>query len=502
MKEYKKLCQINLESWLFLSRFFYNIGAFKMNKKLFAIIPSLLALFLNSNVCSAMTLNLEQSIQLALENNQTIEQTIEDRIRAKWGLSEARRNSGVTFSWSVSAMRIGGKAYESARRNHERYGTPAYKSEFSNSFNVSMPLYTGGNLEGSIESARYGLNASDLLVESSMQQIRYQTTEAYYQVLQCLALVNVRQEAVNTLQEHLNKVTIQYEEGITAKSDVLSSQVRLASEQQSLVTAENNYYKSTATLKNIIGFPQEGDLEIDDNLTYEKYDLSLKYCTDYALENRPDYLAAQYAVKSAEAEVKSTRSGTLPQVSATVGRSMSSEGLNFKEDHSGEWSAGIRAQWNIFDNGITSSKVEQSKSALRKAKSTEKKAKEDILLEVNAAFLDLKAAETNIKTTQSAIAIAKEDYEIAQLRYTEGIDTNLAVMDAQEKLTEAQNNYYNSLYTYYISKSQLDKAIGVPLNIDVQLYTQAEQEGKTSDQALEVAKLEKQNTLVDKPETK
>jgi outer membrane protein TolC len=332
-----------------------------------------------------------------------------------------------------------------------------------------------------------------------MQQIRYQTTEAYYQVLQCLALVNVRQEAVNTLQEHLKKVTDQYEEGVTAKSDVLSSKVRLASEQQSLVTAENNYYKSMASLKNIIGFPQEGDLEIDDNLTYEKYDLSLKDCTNYALENRPDYLAAKYSVKSAEAEIKSAKSGTRPKVSATVEKNMSSEGANFNEDHNGSWSAGVKAQWNIFDNGITSAKVEQAKSALRKAKSTEKKAKEDILLEVNAAYLDLTAAETNIKTTKSAIELAKEDYEIAQMRYSEGIDTNLAVMEAQEKLTEAQNNYYNALYTYYISKSHLDKSIGVPLNIDVQMYVQAENEGKNSDKALEISKLQEQNVIVDKP---
>lgn len=476
-----------------------------MNKKLFAIITgltsltTLLALSFNNNVCSAMTLNLEQSIQQALENNPTIEQTIEDRIRAKWGLSEARRSSGVTFSWSVSGMRIGGKAYDSARQSHNLYGTPAYKSEFSNSFNVSMPLYTGGNLEGSIDSARYGLNASDLLVESSMQQIRYQTTEAYYQVLQCLALIHVRQEAVNTLQEHLNKVSIQYKEGIIAKSDVLASQVRLAAEQQSLVTAENDYFKSLALLKNIIGFPQAGDLEIDDNLTYQQYDLSLKDCMDYALENRPDYLAAKYAVKSAEAEIKSAKSDSLPQVSASVGRNTSSEGLDFSEDHSGSWSAGIQARWNIFDNGVTSAKVEQSKAALRRAKATEKKAKEDILLEVNAAFSDLKAAETNIKTTQAAISLAHEDYLIAQMRYAEGIDTNLVVMDAQEKLTEAQNYYYNALYTYYISKSQLDKAIGVPLNIDVKLYVQAEQEGKTSDTALEISKLEEKGKFVEIP---
>ena len=114
-----------------------------MHKKLSAILTgltSVIALSFNNNICSAMTLDLNQSVQMALKNNHTIEQAIEDRISAKWGLSEARRNSGSTFSWSVSGLRIGGKAYENARRKHEQYGTPAYKSEFSHALSVSMPL--------------------------------------------------------------------------------------------------------------------------------------------------------------------------------------------------------------------------------------------------------------------------------------------------------------------------------------------------------------------------
>ena len=472
-----------------------------MNKKLFAIITSLtsvLALSFNHNVCSALALDLNQSVKMALENNATIEQAIEDRISAKWGLSEARRNSGVTFSWSVSGLKIGGKAYESARRSHEVNGTAPYQSEFSHAFSVSMPVYTGGKLEGSIQSAQYGLNATDLMLENSMQQIRFETTEAYYKVLQGLALINVRQDAVNTLQQHLEKVSIQFEEGIIAKSDVLASQVQLANEQQSLVNAESDYQKAVAAFKNVIGMPPTEELETYDQLLFQKYNLKLNDCVSYALENRPDYIAAKYAVKQQEAALKSAKSGNKPKVSISAEKDIISEGATFKEDHNGSWNAGFKAQWNIFDNGITSAQVEQAKSSLRKAKAAERKAQENITLEVNAAYLDLKAAETNITTAEKAISIAQEDYQIAQMRYSEGIDTNLVVMDAQEKLTLAQNNYYNSLYTYYIGKAQLDKAMGVPLNIDVKLYTQAEQDGNTSDQALELSKLEKQNTLVDK----
>ena len=470
-----------------------------MSKNFLSISIALLGLALNNTSCAALSLDLEQSIQLALQNNRTIEQAVEDRINAKWGLSEARRNSGPSFTWSASGMRIGGRAYNSARVSHYERGTTPYKSEFSHSFGLSMPLYTGGNLEGSIDSARYGLNASDLMVENSLQQIRYQTTEAYYTVLQCRSLINVRQEAVNTLQEHLNKVNIQYEEGIIAKSDVLASKVQLANEQQSLVTAESDYKKAIAALNNIIGIPTTTPLEIHDDLLYKKYDLSLKHCMDYALENRPDYIAARYAVMQARSEIKTEKSGIKPQVSAAAEKSMTGEGAIFRQDHSGSWNAGLRAQWNIFDNGITSAKVKRATSSLRKAISVEKQAEESILLEVNNAYLDLKAAEKNIQTTAAAIKIAEEDYVIAQMRYTEGIDTNLAVMDAQEKLTEARTNYYNALHTYNISKAQLDKAMGVPVGIDVPSYVKAEKEGKNSEQALEISQLQDEDNYTNEP---
>ena len=475
------------------------LGDGALNKNLLSISVALFSLILNNTSCSALSLDLEQSIQLALKNNRTIEQAIEDRTTAKWGLSEARRNAGPTLAWSVSGLRIGGRSYDNARIAHYERGTTPYKSEFSHSFEVSMPLYTGGNLEGSIDSARYGLNASDLMVENSLQQIRYQTTEAYYTVLQCRSLINVRQEAVNTLQEHLNRVNIQYEEGVTAKSDLLASKVQLANEQQSLVTAESNYNKSIAALNNIIGIPTNTHLEIHDDLLYKQYDLSLEYCMNYALENRPDYIAAQYSVMQAKSALKTAKSGSKPQVSAAVEKDMTGEGATFRQDHSGAWSAGLKAQWNIFDNGITSAKVKEAEAALRKAQSVERQAEENILLEVNNAYLDLKAAETNIQTTSMAIEIAEEDYMIAQMRYTEGIDTNLSVMDAQEKLTEARTNYYNALYTYNISKAQLDKAMGVPVNIDVPSYVEAQQEGKTSEKALEISKLREQNDNVTEP---
>ena len=62
-------------------------------------------------------------------------------------------------------------------------------------------------------------------------------------------------------------------------------------------------------------------------------------------------------------------------------------------------------------------------------------------------------------------------------------------MDAQEKLTSARTNYYTALYNYNTSKAALDKAMGIPIDIDVPRYVAAQQNGDSPKNALKNALL-------------
>ena len=164
---------------------------------------------------------------------------------------------------------------------------------------------------------------------------------------------------------------------------------------------------------------------------------------------------------------------------------MTGEGA-FKADQNKEnWAAGIHLEWDIFDNNVTSTRVAQAKSAQRKAESLARENLETIRLEVHNAYTNLKIAEENIKITSEAVEEAKEKFLIAQVRYDEGEDTNLPVMDAQEKLTRAQVNYFDALYSYNMNKAQLEKAMGIPIEIDAAIYFDAVANGKNATKALE-----------------
>lgn len=81
-------------------------------------------------------------------------------------------------------------------------------------------------------------------------------------------------------------------------------------------------------------------------------------------------------------------------------------------------------------------------------------------LDVHTAYTSLAVAQANIAITQDAVKQAQEQYLIAQIRYEEGVDTNLIVMDAQEKLTQAKTNFFSALYSYKTSRAELLKAMG------------------------------------------
>ena len=425
----------------------------------------------------AKNIDLDETIQLALEHNRTIKQAIVSRESAYWQMKTAGSRLGPTLSVTSQALGVGGSYYSAY--NHRL---------FSNSANFSFPLYDGNNLRENRVAARYGLNAADLSLENTLQAVRLQASTYYYRVLQTKNYIEVGEENVRTLQEHLNNVNAQYRAGTVAKADVLSSEVNLANAKQSLVTYNNNYDVAVATLSNYLLLPADTILRPQEQLTYTKYDLNLENCTAYALENRPDVVAADYEVKQAESSVKATKAGKRPTVDAVA-----SAGINgdkpFNKEYSDSWTAGISANWNIFDNGLVNSQVHTAETALIQAKEAAATTREQVQLDVQSAYLTLRAAEKNIETTKIAINSAEEDFKIAQVRYAAGVGTNLDVMDASAKLTQVKTNYYDALYNYNTSKASLDKAMGIPVGIDVTRYVSAEADGKSANQAREESAL-------------
>lgn len=469
------------------------------------------------NVPERLSLTLAESIGLALDNNEQIDAAEANRTAAQWDLSAARRAFGPTVTWNSQAYRIGGANYEAARRAHEKYGDPhtvsetavtgyllglpeypvlkeedrqvgayAYNNTFGNSWSLTLPIYSGGQLEGLRDQKRYGLHYADLSLERTRQEIRYKAASAYANLVHRQNMTKIAQEAVNMSNRQLRLIEDQYSEGAVAKADMLMMQVRLANYRQNLRTAQGAMDIAQYSLMDVIGLPQVVEVEPVDIFTYEPYNKELAQCEEYALKHRPDVLAAEYVIRQAEAQESSAKAGYRPKVSGVVGKSIAGN-RPFRDERSSSWEAGINISWNVFDNGITDAAVEQTKATVEQYRAEAQYTRKNIRLETRSAYVEMRTAEANIRDAAVALNQAEESYIIAQVRYEEGVDILLNLLDAQEKLTQARSNYYTALYQYNLNRVALDKAMGLPVGLDVPRYGEAEQEGSSPDRALELA---------------
>ncbi|TYZ31099.1 TolC family protein [Selenomonas caprae] len=487
----------------------------KLNNTLYLASILSCSLAISSGICSAeqVQLSLDESISMALADDASIESADAQREAADHALKAARRNKGPIVSWNSQAYKIGGRNYQSANDAHDAYGDPhagdyrpvyitesglprlgnpvtvgsyPYHNTFANSWKLTVPVYTGGQLEGQIAAARYRLNRADMERENMRQTVRYQAAEAYANLIYRENIAQIAQDAVDKGNTQLELIRAQFEEGAVAEADLLMMKVNIANYKQNLVTAEAAVAVAKSTLASVVGLPQDMDVEPSTVFSYEPYDKDLPACESYALAHRPDGLAAEYDIKAANAQMETAKSGYRPKVSAVATQNIASN-YPFRSERSNAWEAGVNVSWNIFDNGITEANVRQADANIRAYEAKARQVKKNIQLDTRKAYLEMKAAEQNITETAAAVKQAQDSYTIAQVRYEEGVDVLLGVTDAQEKFIQARSNYITALYQYNLSQAKLEKAMGVPVAFDSQRYQAAEGEGASAEQALEEA---------------
>lgn len=437
--------------------------SYKKAKNVLALTAALSVLCSQSVFAATLELDLEETIQRALLTNPSVKIAEYNRKAAKADYSAAKGARGISISLNHSTGR-GGYA-EAQSRFNTAMGTwisdKQIGNSHSNSITASLPIFTGGELQGQIGQSKANYRSMLSAEEQAYNEMKETATTGYFNMLNATNMKALRQESVDRLQAHLDNVIAQYNVGIVARADVLRSEVELANAQQNYITASNEYDVAEATLNNIIGTPLGTTLLLKDRLQYEPYENDMAYCLAYSEQHRPELKQAEYGVDAAEAALVVARSGHMPKVYANASNNWGGNGSDWPGDDDENWSVGVTASMNVFDSGVTWSKIHAAQENLAKAKESQRQIKDNVELEVRTDYLNLREAEKRITTAQVAVASAEEDYHIAVVRYQAGVGTNIDVMDAQEALTQAKTNYYQALYNYNTSKAALNTSMGV-----------------------------------------
>lgn len=398
---------------------------------------------------SSMNLNLEKSIQIALENNigYKITESMVDVSQAQIKEVEGAKKLNMKIQ--------GGILQASETLDEEDMEAGDYSDLFSLtpmvpiiSISATKIIYSGGKIESLIDQAEANKQISLNDLEKEKQKIIYKVTEAYYQVLQTEGIERVSAQAVKQMQAHLKSSEALLKEGMIAPIDLNQIKSQLSNLEHNLIKAENGHKLTMYNLNSIIWIDLNTELVLENNLSYEPCEINLEQALIQARENRPEIMNIAQQRRIMEEMVDVAKSNRRPQVifsaeSGIIG-----------------WQAMIVAEYSFLDGGVNKAKIDQAEINLAQVDQSEQQVQQLIEFEVRSAYLNMKEAEKLIKVAEEGIKNSQESFRIAQVRYNEGIATNTEVIDAQSTLIEAETNHLNALYDYNINRAALIKAMG------------------------------------------
>ena len=282
---------------------------------------------------------------------------------------------------------------------------------------------------------------------------------AYLQVISDSSTIESQQAQLKTAQALYQRARDQRAAGVAARIDELRAQVELQTQQQRLIAARAQRSKDMLSLGRVIGLPAGQDFTLTDSVPYTPLEgVSLDKTLKDAYVSRADYLSAQLEVRAAGLSRKAAVAENYPSI--TTAANYGDIGTNFGNSH-GTFVASASVNIPIFQGTRVRADVLDADARLQQREAELANLKGRIDQEVRSALLDLNSVNELVNVAASNRELAREALVEAQDRFASGVGDNIAVVQAQESVSAADQAYISSLYTFNVAKVQLARATGI-----------------------------------------
>ncbi|MCU1242432.1 MAG: outer rane efflux protein [Candidatus Acidoferrum typicum] len=304
----------------------------------------------------------------------------------------------------------------------------------------------------SLKSAEYTYkDARDLVVLA----VGY----TYLQAIADEARIQTAEAQVRTGQALFDQATDRVNAGTSPAIDALRAKVELQTRQQQLIQAKNNFAIQKLTVARVIGLAPGQEFELTDKSPYQPFEgISVEEALKRAYATRSDYQAAMTDVRAAEFSRKAAVAGYYPSLSFSgdygAGGKHLSTGLQV-------YDARGTLTIPIFQGGSVHGEVLQADARLEQSRERLDNLRAQIDSDVRTALLNLQSSADQVNVARSNIDLAEETLVQSRDRFIAGVTDTVEVVQSQEAVASAHEQYISSLYSYNFAKISLARALGV-----------------------------------------
>ena len=398
--------------------------------------------------------DLEKCIDYAIVHNITIktrELTVEDsqlnKSDAKWArLPNLNASAGQNYNWGRSVS--------------PETNTFSDVNSRSTSFSLStsVPLFTGLRIPNQYKLSKVQLAASLADLEQAKEDLSVQIAQQYLQVLFTKELFGIAKEQAQLSQTQYERFQQLFQVGKTAQSDVAEAQARVAQDQYSVTSANNDYQLAKLDLAQLLELSSMDQFSIvsPTNITVDNVLIPIDEVYSNALNTRAEMRAATLRYKGSKYSIAIANSAYYPTLSAggNLGTGYNkiggfdAEGFSKQLDHNLNKSVGISLSIPIFNrfstrNNVRRARLQRDQYALQ-LDDTKKK----LYKEIQQAWYNAAASQAQYESALVAKQANQEAFNLMQKKFMQGQATSLQFTESKINLMKSVSEQLQAKYQY------------------------------------------------------
>ena len=369
--------------------------------------------------------------------------------------------------------------YNFGRSIDPETNTYSLTTSFHNGYSLSagIVLFNGfqavNNLKITKTAQQMGITKEQQLED----QICLATMEAYCNVLYYTEMEKALQAQVATAQTALQLATRQEELGQKSHADVVQMQSDLAERQYQLTTCRNNLSNAMITLKDVMFWPIDEPLKIDESLAQQlplaTQDFETQSLVEQAQQWLPSVALAEGTLRNARLALNTARWQLLPTVSLYGGWSSSYFTYPGKDgyvptpyfdqikNNRGEYIQ-LSVSIPIYNRLSNHTNIAKRKNALDRAEADYEQTLQTVEAEVRRAIADRDGTADALRQADTRAALQQEAFALNGKRFEQGLISSIEYQTASNLYLNALAEQMNARLQYFIKNSVVQYYGGTP----------------------------------------
>ena len=441
-------------------------------------------------------MSIDDCVEYAINHNPNLAVSTQRIEAAKSGIGQARSNYAPKLTGRINY------------NHNDTRATAASTNNDSAGFNVGISemIWDFGRTTAKINMAKYDTESAQYDYDYDVLDVVYNVRINYFKVLAALAHLDIYEQNVRIQTLNKERTQAMFDEGLKSKIDVVNADVNLTDAKIQLVEGQNNLQIALINLKNSMFFqedepfiventenfnflktsykekieslttikPSENKIKVNkdglimlssgiehkdiiQNFEFVPMTISKKEAVEQALEMRPDLKSNEMIARVQEESLKAIKKQYLPEITGDLTWGYTK--------YDGRYSSPLQLGASVGLGSINPMgihyQVKEGESLLDIAYHNVNIAKTDIFWEVQTNYVNMRQLERQIPLMNLKVKATLENFELADGRYSVGLNNYVELQDALTNYNNSQLNFVEAVFNYNVARETLLKSMGV-----------------------------------------